>query len=227
MDRRQRPNAARQAGFTLVELLVVISIMMIPLTAVGILLAGGAKSYQTTYEVVHCDVREDVLAVTAAFGSVGRKSNRSNYKVYQVDNGRFTEAVPPQNETIAVGQAVEFRYWQQPFDPISAEASALESTSTGDRYALFYLEGRELKVDYGPVISDVGAVRGSYRNTAEIRTHVLARHVDLSGGSDLFSHTVIGGKGSGAVRLNLVLSDEEGRRAEIKTSTLLRILWPQ
>ena len=227
MKRRMHSNLYRLKGFSLVELLVVIAIVAIPVLAVGILMTGGFKSYKDTYESVHAEINEDVRVLTSAFGSVGRKSNRSNYTVYWIKEGQFIEAQPLPNHELAVGQAVEFRYWDQPFDPTTVEEDALEATNTGDRYALFYLDDDELKVDYGTVTDGIGAVSGNTRNTANIVTYVLAHHVDLTGGSGIFSHSVIGGQGSGSVRLHLVLTDDEGRQAEIKTSTLLRIIWPQ
>lgn len=225
---KTKVSRTRNHGFSLIELMVVVAIVAIPLLAVGILAAGGSRSFQQTYNSIHKPIKEDAMATMAAFGTIGRKSNRSNYKVYKISSGVYTEAVPPEGQEIAIGQAVEFRYWEQIFDPQNPADDALEVTNTGTHYALFYLDGNELKVDYGKVNSGAAAIQSSSRTTSNlIRTVVLARDVDLSAGSDLFSHNVVGGTGTGAVRLNMLLTDDDGESVEVKTSVLLRMNWPR
>ncbi|HPY77527.1 MAG TPA: type II secretion system protein, partial [Anaerohalosphaeraceae bacterium] len=198
-------------GFTLIEMMIVVAILAIPLVAVGILAAGGSRSFRQTYNSIHKEVRQDAVAVMTAFGTVSRQSNRNNYKVYTIKNGVYAEAQPPPKQEIASGQAVEFRYWQDPFDPEHPGENALDISNTGTHYALFYLDGSELKVDYGTVDGDVAGIVGSSRSAARIlRTVTLTRFVDLSKTTDLFSHSIIGGAGQGSVRLNLTLADEEG-----------------
>ena len=217
----------RTGGFSLIEMMVVVAIVAIPLLAVGILAAGGSKSFQQTYNSIHKPIKEDAMAAMVAFGAVGRKSNRSNYMVYKITNGVFTEAQPPVGQEIATGQAVEFRYWDQPFDPTNPDPDALEITNTGTHYALFYLDGDELKVDYGTVAGGIGGVQSSARTTATASTVVLCRNVDLSEGDALFNHTVISGTGMGSVRMNIKLTDDDNESVQIKTSTLLRMNWPR
>lgn len=215
-------------GFTLIEMMIVVAILAIPLVAVGILAAGGSRSFRQTYNSIHKEVRQDAVAVMTAFGSVARRSNRNNYKVYTIKNGVYAEAQPPAKEEIASGQAVEFRYWQDPFDPEHPGEHTLEVSNTGTHYALFYLDGSELKVDYGTIEGDVAGVVGGSRSAARIlRTVTLTRFVDLSKTTDLFSHSIIGGAGQGSVRVNLTLTDEEGEQVEVKTSVLLRMSWPR
>jgi prepilin-type N-terminal cleavage/methylation domain-containing protein len=215
-------------GFTLIEMMIVVAILAIPLVAVGILAAGGSRSFRQTYNSIHKEVRQDAVAVMTAFGTVSRQSNRNNYKVYTIKNGVYAEAQPPPKQEIASGQAVEFRYWQDPFDPEHPGENALDISNTGTHYALFYLDGSELKVDYGTVDGDVAGIVGSSRSAARIlRTVTLTRFVDLSKTTDLFSHSIIGGAGQGSVRLNLTLADEEGEQVEVKTSVLLRMSWPR
>ena len=208
--------------------MIVVAILAIPLVAVGILAAGGSRSFRQTYNSIHKEVRQDAVAVMTAFGTVSRQSNRNNYKVYTIKNGVYAEAQPPPKQEIASGQAVEFRYWQDPFDPEHPGENALDISNTGTHYALFYLDGSELKVDYGTVDGDVAGIVGSSRSAARIlRTVTLTRFVDLSKTTDLFSHSIIGGAGQGSVRLNLTLADEEGEQVEVKTSVLLRMSWPR
>jgi hypothetical protein len=89
------------------------------------------------------------------------------------------------------------------------------------------LENDELKVDFGEVIDGVGAVLDGARTNRDVNTQVLAHDVDLSAGAGIFSHTVIGGQGQGCVRMNLRLRDDDGQTVEIKTATLLRVIWPR
>jgi prepilin-type N-terminal cleavage/methylation domain-containing protein len=225
---RRKSSIHKIHGFTLIEMMVVVAIMAIPLLAVGILAAGGSKSFRQTYNSIHKEVRQDAVAAMTAFSTIARKSNRGNYKVYTVKNGVYAEAQPPNNQEIAVGQAVEFRYWQETFDPDDPGEEALEVSNTGTHYALFYLDGEELKVDYGTVDGGIGGVSGASRSTARIlQTVILTRYVDLTESDDIFSHTIIGGAGQGSVRMNIVLTDEDGEQVEIKTSALLRMSWPR
>lgn len=208
--------------------MVVVAILAIPILAVGILAAGGSKSFRQTYNSIHKEIKQDAVAAMTAFSIVGRKSNRSNYQVYTIKNGVYKIAEPAKDEEVAVGQAVEFRYWQDSFDPSNPDEDALAVTNTGTHYALFYLDGQNLKVDYGTVVNGVGGVSGSSRSSGNVlQTVVLSRYVDTTDNTDLFSHTVVGGAGQGSVRMNLLLTDEDGEQAEVKTSTLLRMSWPR
>jgi type II secretory pathway pseudopilin PulG len=218
----------RTIGFTLLEVVITLAILVIPILAVTILAASGSRSFRQTYDSIHKPIQQDALALMTAFSTVGRKANRSNYTVYKLINGVYTVAQPPFNQEVAAGSAVEFRYWDNPFDPADANADILEVTNTGTHYALFYLEGRRLKVDYGTVVNNVGGISGGMRRTNSIlRTVTLTESVDTSKGTDIFSHNVVGGVGMGSVRMNLVLADSDGQSVEVKTSVLLRMNWPR
>ncbi|NLH17359.1 MAG: prepilin-type N-terminal cleavage/methylation domain-containing protein [Phycisphaerae bacterium] len=221
-------NRKRYRGVTLVEVVVTMAVAAIPLLAVGTLLVGAQNSWEQTYATVHKPIREDASILTTAFTTVGRKSNRSLYFVYRINNGAYTVATPPIGSTLAEGQAVEFRYWSDGFDEATATLKSLETTNTGTDYALFYLDGTTLKVDYGKVVGGVGAVSGGQRNTAGMPTTViLAEDVDIQTNDKIFSHTVISGAGQGCVRLNTTLKDEDGDSVEIKTAALCRAVWPR
>lgn len=221
-------NRRRRRGVTMVEVVVTMAVAALPLLAVGTLLVGAQNSWEQTYASVHKPIREDASILTTAFTTVGRKSNRSLYYVYKVNNGAFTIATPAVGSTLAQGQAVEFRYWADGFDEVSTTLKSLETTNTGTDYALFYLDGTILKVDYGTVVGTVGGVSGGQRNTASVvSTVILAENVDVLTNNKIFSHTVIGGAGQGCVRLNATLKDGDGSRVEIKTATLCRAVWPR
>jgi hypothetical protein len=212
----------------MLEVVVTMAMAAIPLFAVGTLLVGAQNSWQQCYASVHKPIREDATILTTAFTTVGRKSNRSLYFVYQVKNGAFTVATPPVGSTLAQGQAVEFRYWADGFDESSTTLKSLETTNTGTDYALFYLDGTILKVDYGKVVANVGGVSGGQRNqTNKVSTVTLAENVDVKTNDKIFCHTVISGAGQGCVRLNATLKDSDGDSVEIKTASLCRAIWPR
>lgn len=221
-------NRRRCRGVTLMEVVVTMAVAAIPLLAVGTLLVGAQNSWEQCYASVHKPIREDASILTTAFTTVGRKSNRSLYFVYKISNGAFTVATPPNGSTLAEGQAVEFRYWAAGFDESDKTLKVLDTTNTGTDYALFYLDGTILKVDYGKVVGGVGGVAGGQRNKAgTVSTVILAENVDVKTNTKIFSHTVISGAGQGCVRLNATLKDGDGDIVEIKTATLCRVVWPR
>ncbi|MBN1125853.1 MAG: prepilin-type N-terminal cleavage/methylation domain-containing protein [Sedimentisphaerales bacterium] len=217
-------GTTHSGGFTLVELIITVVIAAIPIFAIGTLLVGAQQGWQDSYNSVHKEIQQDALATMTTFGNIGRKSNRSNYKVYRIIQGAFIEATPASGDTLATGQAVEMHYWENP--PASLDLDMLDTTNTGTHFALFYLDGDELKVDLGEVVDGIGAVNNGSRTASDVETQVLAHNVDTTN-DEIFSHTVIGGDGQGCVRLNLNLEDDDGQRVEVKTATLLRIVWPQ
>jgi hypothetical protein len=218
----------RYRGVTMVEVVVTMAVAAIPLLAVGTLMVGAQNSWEQTYASVHKPIREDASILTTAFTTVGRKSNRSLYFIYKVNNGAFTVATPPNGSTLAEGQAVEFRYWADGFDESDKTLKALDTTNTGTDYALFYLDGTILKVDYGKVVNGVGGVSGGQRNQAnKTSTVILAETVDVQTNTKIFNHTVISGAGQGSIRLNATLKDGDGDKVEIKTATLCRAIWPR
>ncbi len=221
-------NQRSNRGVTLVEVVVTMAVAAIPLLAVGTLLVGAQNSWEQTYAGVHKPIREDASILTTAFATVGRKSNRSLYFVYRINNGAYSVAAVPVGGTLAEGQAVEFRYWADGFDEATVSLKTLETSNTGTHYALFYLDGTTLKVDYGQVIGGVGAVSGGQRNLAGVSsTVILAENVDIQTNDKIFNHTVISGAGQGCVRLNATLKDADGDSVEIKTAVLCRAIWPR
>lgn len=214
-------------AFTLVELIMTIVASAVLMFAAGAMLMNSSHFFQQTYNSVNKKINVDARALTSAFTYVGRKSNRLNYTVYNVKNDIFTEAKLKTGETVVKGQAVEFRFWSEKVYQMSDMDSLLEVDNTGTDYALFYLDGDELKVDYGKIINGVGGVSGGVRNTGTSVTHVLAENVDLKANTDIFSHTVTGGAGDGCVSLDITLTDDDDVSVEIKTATFLRACWPR
>lgn len=227
-------------GISLVEVVITMVISVILIFAVGVLLVGGNRAWQHTYESAHKKIKDDARTITITFGSVGRKSNRLykepktapvnmdfGYRLYTVSGGNFTPAVPTTTSEVTVfGDAVEFRYWDVELDQTDSH-NLLDVTKTATAYALFYIEDKKLKVDYGPY--PPGAVPGGSgaKNTAGVRTMVLANNV-TAGTGGAFSHTTENKLGKGSVRINIILTDDgDGEKIEVMTSTMLRNIWPR
>lgn len=217
-----------QKGFTLVELIAAMAAGAILILVMGVLLLGSQNAYQQIYASIHDPIRQDALVITSAFGAVGRKANRHDYTLYTVVNNAFSEATPDVGESIAVGQAVEFRYWDQSFEDMADTQGTMDIEDSGTHYVLFYLVGDELHADYGTVTEDVGGVQNGLRRTGDsVETRVLVRDIDLSENNDIFSHEWIGGVGCGCVNMHMTLENDQGDTVEVKTATLLRVTWPK
>ena len=219
-------NKNRKA-LSLIELIMAMAMASILVLAAGTLLLGGANAYSQVYKSIHEPIQQDSRALATAFKTIGRKSNRTNYTVYEINGGSYTEAKPDYGESIAAGQAVEFRYWNKPFYELSKDMEEMDINDTGTHYVLFYLDDEAIYIDYGQVVNGVGAVKNGVRQTGNITTYCLAENVDTTENTDIFSHEVVGGAGSGCVSMNLTLKNEKDDTVEIKTATLLRVVWPQ
>lgn len=237
------PRAAKKlrSAVTLVELIVAMSISSLVMLNVGILLVSGQRAWQKTYNSAHHQIKEDAYVLRAAFGSVGRKANRIDYELYEMYDGEFSPVEPEESEEILYGDAVEFRYWDVGLDSEDSH-ELMDPAKTATAYALFYLDGDELKVDYGPYPPGGVPEGGGARNTNEVETVILARNVageavsySEDGDDDddeeergIFSHTVSGGVGQGCVRINVLLEDPESDvSTTVMTSALMRNIWPR
>ncbi len=226
---RNRQNRFR-SGLTVIELIIAMMINVVVVMAVGALLAGGNRTWQNTYDSANKKIRRDALAATVAFGSAGRKANRLGYKIYKVSGDTFTPATATTTgEEVVSGDAVEFRYWDVGLDKTDSY-NLMNVTKTATAYALFYVEGDKLKLDYGPYPPGAVAEGGGYRNVTGVTTTTLAENVSADNGSSIgaFSHTTFNGIGQGSVRTNIVLKDpDDGETVRIMTATLMRNIWPR
>jgi hypothetical protein len=216
------------SGSTLIELLVAVTISIILVSTVGVLLVSGNRMWLNTYNSAHKPIRQDAYIITTMFGSVGRKSNRLAYKIYNINSGIFTPAVPVTTnpEEVVSGDAVEFRYWDVELDE-GDTYGLMDFASTGTAYALFYFEGSQLKVDFGPNPPG-GVLTGGSRNTANVTTTVLANNVSTDPNIGAFSHTTLNNYGQGSVRINVILTDpSDGESLHVMTTTFLRNMWPR
>ncbi len=213
-------------AFTVVELCVSTAVSLVLVLTVGALLVGGNRAWQRTYDSASSKVKQDALDTMIAFGSVGRMSNRLNYEVYDMSGDTLTPARPKttQPEEVVFCDAVEFRYWDVPLD-----ATLMDVEKKATAYALFYLDGDELKVDYGPYPPGAAPAGGGSRNTSGVTTRVLGDNASVSPGSGgAFSHTTLNGVGQGSVRISVTLTGPVDKETiSVITATLMRNTWPR
>jgi hypothetical protein len=222
--------SARQTkpGFSLIELIIAIAILIIPIAAVTVLLSGSSRAWEKIYDDANGEIRLDSLATMTSLQHMGRQSNIINYTIYTVKNGSYIPAVPLTGKDVAEGQAVEFRYWREAFNSTTPPPNIFDFSNTGDGYALYYLEGKTLKLDLGRVINNIGAVNNNLRQTANLdSTQILSKNIDISKTPAIFNHLTSGGQGSGCINTDLMLTDNTGKSIEIKFATLLREAWPR
>ena len=74
-------NNKSASGFAMIELVIAMAINLILVLVVGVLFVNGNRAWQHTFDSAHSKIEEDAYAITIAFGSVGRKANRLNYRV--------------------------------------------------------------------------------------------------------------------------------------------------
>ena len=208
-------------------------ISLIIALAVGTLVVGGNRAWHNSYDSANSQMETDSIAITAVFGGIGRRANRLNYRLFNLHEGTLTVAEPKfaGSEEVVSGNAVEFKYWDVELDKTDSHG-VMDASKLATAYALFYVDGDKLKVDYGPyppgAIPD--ASKSARRNTRGVTTNVLAENVSNVPHSDAgaFSHTTINGVGQGCVRINLVLKDPDTEReTRVTTATLLRNIWPK
>lgn len=215
----------------MVELAITMALNLLIILAVGVLLVSGNRSWQNTYNLVSGETRQEALAVETAFANVGRKSNRTSYIIYEVNGDTFTPALPETDDSqeVVSGGAVEFRYWDVELDEDDSHF-LLDATKKATAYALFYLDGDTLKVDYGSYPPGGVPDGGGSRNTSNVVTATLAENVSIDEDTDAgaFSHTTINGVGQGCVRINITITDPTSNvSTKVMTAALLRNSWPR
>ncbi len=224
-----RTPRVRPHGIAMVELLISSMVAVILVFTVGLLLNGSSRAWLQTYQSVHSGTSEDAEATIAAFGSVGRRANRACYFLYRINQGVFTPALPEAGhpDSVVSGAAVEFRYWDVPLDA-SDSHNLMDPAKLATAYALFYLDGHRLKVDYGPYPPGAVPAGGGAKNTTGVTTVVLAENVDTTGSVGPFSHNTVANTGQGSVRLNVILTNPDtGETTQVMTTALLRNIWPR
>jgi len=209
-------------GITIIELVIGVVVSIIVIFTAGLLLVSGQKNWISSYEYAYGDVQVNAIETMLAFGSAGRKSNKSDYVLYDYDGKKFDGPILPTDvsnpEEVVSGNAVEFRYWDAELND-----SFMDTDITGNAYRLFYVEEDQLIMETGPY--PPGAILPSGGNRTPTGKHILAQNVQ----SVVFSHmtTNAEGDGNGCVKMDLTIFDPaEGKGIHVKTATLMRNVWP-
>ncbi len=214
-------HGQKKQGFTLLEMMISITITVIPIMAVAAMLSNGQRTWNNVYSSTFTQLQAESMTALLSFGQWGRRSNRDNYVIYDVTRGNYTEALPRTTDPVEVvsGEAVEFHYW----DAVKPSEIMLNVNIEATHYALFYLENKKLKIDRGPYPPQA-VQRGKRRSGPNVTTEVIADNVKKVE----FSHTIAGGSPQGAVRIVLTMQDPETKKeTTVMTTTLLRIGWPR
>ena len=220
--------AVRRGGFTLIEVVMVVLLAAIPTLVIGLLLGGSSRVWQRIDADSRGVARQDAYVITASLQAFGRQANLTNYTVYKITGTTFTKAVPLPGQSTAFGQAVEFWYWDDKYNPADSDSDVIDDENFGTHYALYYLDGSQLKVDFGTVVNGVGGVKNNKRNTDNLsKTQILSSAVNTQKNVDLFSHQVVAGLGNGCLNTNITLTDEANISVDVKFSTLIRSAWPR
>ncbi len=211
----------KMRGLTLLELVVAMTAAVVVVMGVGTLLTSGQRSWAHAFSYAYAKPQLDALGTTVTFGCIGRKSNKMDYKLYKVVDGKFVQAVPAADpEEVVTGEAVEFHFWGQDLD-----ASFMKTTIKGNAYALFYLDGNKLMLDTGDYPPGGVDAAGNRIEGENAKTTTLAENlIDLK-----FSHTTrdMAGDGKGCVRMSITIAGSEGETpTTVTAATLLRNTWP-
>ena len=209
-------------GFTLIELVIAVAASLIILLISGVLLESGQKSWARAFNYANSKTQLDAMTATITFGQMGRQSNKLDYKFYNVTDSQFISVAPPtEPEQVVEGEAVEFHYW----DNEELSRDIMDTSITGNTYALFYLEDDKLMLNTGPYPPGGVDAAGYLFSGPEGTSSAIAKNVV----SLKFSHTALNldGKGRGCVRLEMTLRDPENHSlTTVTAATLMRNVWP-
>jgi prepilin-type N-terminal cleavage/methylation domain-containing protein len=114
---KKRPKNVR--GFTLVELMITMVVMLIVGLAIGVVIVDGQTGWNTMYDRLNSDVVTDGYIARRKFDTVMRSASRERSLV--ADNGSW----------------IEVYYYASP------------SSTVVDRYARFYASDGDLNLEYG------------------------------------------------------------------------------
>ena len=106
-------------GFTLIEVMIAIAIIVIPILGVGILLADGQRGWNMMYNKVYSELVTDSRIAAKMFEMTVRKAS---WETPQIGSN---------------GEWIEVCYY------------ADSDSTAVDRYARFYVSGGQLNIEYG------------------------------------------------------------------------------
>ncbi len=114
-----KKRLAASRGFTLVELIIAMAIMLIVMLAIGIALVDGQRGWSIQYDRIYSDVVTDGYVARRKFDAVMRTASRDKFLLDDA------------------GSWVEVYYY------------ADDTSTVVDRYARFYVANGNLNVEYG------------------------------------------------------------------------------
>jgi prepilin-type N-terminal cleavage/methylation domain-containing protein len=114
-----KKRLAASRGFTLVELIIAMAIMLIVVLAIGMALVDGQRGWSIQYDRIYSDVVTDGYVARRKFDAVMRTASRENFLLDDA------------------GSWVEVYYY------------ADDTSTVVDRYARFYVADGNLNVEYG------------------------------------------------------------------------------
>jgi len=106
-------------GFTVIELIIAIAIIVIVVLAIGMVLVDGQRGWSIQYDRIYSDVVTDGYVARKKFDTVMRMASRDKFSLGDA------------------GSSVEVYYY------------ANDDSAVVDRYACFYTANGDLNVEYG------------------------------------------------------------------------------
>jgi len=197
-------------GVALMELVVAIVISVIPISLAGILLVSGQQNWNQTYKVANSIRAVEAHAATVVFGKIGRKADRNSSSIFL---GKAAPALStsPSGNTLLYGDSILFRYHSLIIGRKNQNVSLF--TPTG--FASFYLDGNQLKVDYGNL-------KANNLPGKPTKTVVIANNVT----SVQFSRSVVNNVKMPTVRMTLTIKEDmqdiDSKTFNVSTATLMR-----
>ncbi len=114
-----KKRLAASRGFTLIELIIAMAIMLIVVLAIGLALVDGQRGWSIQYDRIYSDVITDGYVARRKFDAVMRTASRDKFWLDPA------------------GSSVEVYYY------------ANDDSAVVDRYAYFYVADGNLNVEYG------------------------------------------------------------------------------
>ncbi|MHC4738991.1 MAG: hypothetical protein ACYS9Y_08825 [Planctomycetota bacterium] len=114
-----KKNLISQRGFTIIELVIAMSVAIIPILAIGIILSDSQRGWNSMYERVYSDVVTDSYVARKTFDTITRKATWE--RITLAEDGSWIEVY----------------------------CYANDDSTVIDRYARFYQAEGDLNVEHG------------------------------------------------------------------------------
>lgn len=191
-----------RSGVTLIELVITILAATILLLGITGILASGIKNYKTMYKRLNSPVVRNAYEARRIFDRIVRKCSL-------------------EDEHIFLDEAY-FYYYNIPLtDEGQVDVDAFRAMPQPDRFARFYLVGRELRLDQGPVPDGTDLSLPDPPGLSADSTAIIAYNVDSDAYTDgsikLFTNL------GSAVRMVLILDNENPPNTPVNKRETLKM----